>query len=505
MNRQPSERRASLPIHIGPSLLVIGAAAAVLFATPEAVRRIGHARTEVDIVQASQRLAGGTVLDQLNDAYRDIARTVEPSVVHVGTSGRIASRNGMQPYLSSGSGWVYDEAGHVVTNAHVVDGAARVQVQLHDGSTHEAEIVGMDLRTDIAVLRVDDAMLHPSLRGDSDSLEQGDQVFAFGSPFDFRFSMSKGIVSGLGRIAGLEDIDYENFIQVDAAINPGNSGGPLTDVRGRVVGMNTAIATGRGNAVGQGQFAGIGLAIPMTMIESVVDQLIDTGEVAKGFLGVSVAPTEFASVAAERDSLFAFVAENFQGQGALITSVSRGSPAESGGLTVGDVILAIDGHRVTSRELVPALISSRRPGDRVAFEIWRGEPTNNRFGTRTVEIVLDRLPPETNNEGIIRGLRMMGLRKLDTHDARYAQEMGVPLRRGVIVLDVDDDSALQETLPEGTIIIGVMSQPVANLDDFYIRTGRVLLQLGRGMRIRDLMLNVVGPDGSEQMVPIPLR
>ena len=497
--------RQAPSIHWVPSLLVAGAAAAVLFAAPEAVRRIGHAGTEREIVQASQRLSGGTILDELNQAYRDIARAVEPSVVHVSTSGRLASRAGMQPYLSTGSGWIYDADGHVVTNAHVIDGASRIQVQLHDCTTHEAELVGMDLRTDIAVVRVDAALVHPAIRGDSNALEQGDLVFAFGSPFDFSFSMSKGIVSGLGRIAGLEDIDYENFIQVDAAINPGNSGGPLTDVRGRVVGMNTAIATGRGNAVGQGQFAGICLAIPTDMIESVVDQLIGTGEVAKGFLGVSVAPLEVAEAVASRDPDLAFVSENFRGSGALVTAVTADGPAERGGLRPGDVIVSIDGQRVTSRELVPALISSRRPGDQVAFEIWRGDRMAGTHGNLVLEIVLDRLAPEINNEGIVRGLRQMGIRRLDTHSESHANRLGVPYRRGVIVLDIADDSMLQEAMPEGTVIVGVMSQPIGNLDDFYTRTGRIFVQMGRGMRIRDLLLNVVGPDGTEQIVPIPLR
>jgi serine protease Do len=158
---------------------------------------------------------------------------------------------------------------------------------------HSAEVVGSDPLTDIAVIRIDAGTQIGATRHDNFAdVEQGDLVFAFGSPLDFRFSMSSGLVSGMGRSAGIMSTrrraGYEDFIQVDAAINPGNSGGPLTDARGRVIGMNTAIATDVQNPDGTGRFSGIGLAIPLPMIESVVQQLLDTGEVRKGFLGISV-------------------------------------------------------------------------------------------------------------------------------------------------------------------------------------------------------------------------
>ena len=243
--------------HAGPGLVALAAAAVALVATPALVRRANDAQASADIERASlvletpfraadagvepvaarkplatddappagaevDEFAGLSFLEAFNRANRAIAKLVEPSVVHVSTLATMQRRNFAAPYASSGSGWIWDEDGHVVTNAHVVEGAERLQVQLFDGELREAELVGLDLRTDIAVIKVAAGGLHPSRRGSSGDVAQGDLVYAFGSPFDFRFSMSTGIVSGLGRSAGLADIDYENFIQTDAAINPGN-------------------------------------------------------------------------------------------------------------------------------------------------------------------------------------------------------------------------------------------------------------------------------------------
>ena len=278
----------------GPSLIVMATALAVLLGGPLAVQRLTEANTKARIIQASRSLAENGILEELNQAYRDIATLVEPSVVHISTEQRMQDRWGnQQETTSSGSGWVYDNEGHIVTNYHVIKDANRIQVQLHNGLLRESELVGFDQTTDIAVIKVSSAGMNPAaLAKEDDEVKQGDLVFAFGSPFDFRFSMSSGVVSGMGRHVGVirderrRSNGYENFIQVDAAINPGNSGGPLTDVRGRVIGMNTAIATGRRSSLEEGQFAGIGLAIPIDMIVPVVDQLISTGVVTKGYLGI---------------------------------------------------------------------------------------------------------------------------------------------------------------------------------------------------------------------------
>ncbi|MCH7602395.1 MAG: trypsin-like peptidase domain-containing protein, partial [Planctomycetes bacterium] len=233
----------------GPSLIVLATAMLVLFVGPSAVRKLTYESTRTQIIQASNRLEGNNVLEQINQAYRDIAMMVEPSVVHISVQHRIRGRT---VAISSGSGWIFDEKGHVVTNYHVIRDAERIDVQLDAGELRVADVIGYDDTTDIAVLKIAEGRLHPAQLADpQEAVQQGDLVFAFGSPFDFRFSMSSGVISGKGRSVGVirnqagGNAGYENFIQVDAAINPGNSGGPLTNFRGQVIGMNTAIATGR--------------------------------------------------------------------------------------------------------------------------------------------------------------------------------------------------------------------------------------------------------------------
>ena len=519
--------------YAGPSLVVLVAAAAALVAAPFAIRRAHDSQASADIVLASRVLEGGAaapladapprtgsgsaddpgagaevdapILEQINRAHRAIARLVEPSVVHVSTLTTMQRRMFTAPYASSGSGWIWDADGHIVTNAHVVESSERVQVQLFDGELRDAEVVGLDLRADVAVLKVASGGLHPSLRGDSGTLEQGDMVFAFGSPFDFRFSMSSGIVSGLQRSAGLADIDYENFIQTDAAINPGNSGGPLTDIRGRVIGMNTAIATGRGNSVGQGQFAGIGLAIPMSMIESIVTQIIETGEVRKGFLGVGLMSLDAARAGARSNRLLASIANDFKGEGAVVREVNEGSPAADAGFEFGDVITAIDGQKVTSDGAVPAIISSKRPGAAVEFDIWRIDPEQ---GAGTVQKLtaklgeLDsaaRLAPYLPN-----ALRAAGIEEFSTATDARAKKFGVPFRRGVILEQIRDDAEIASQVPEGSTIVAVFDQQVGSIDEFYTRVNRAVAGMGRVPGFQ-LPLRIVVPDGSVVQVVVPVR
>ncbi|MSR41676.1 MAG: PDZ domain-containing protein [Phycisphaerales bacterium] len=458
----------------GPALVVLAAVGAVLVAAPTVIRNSNEAETLTNVRAAAQRLEQTDVLALINQAQRDIATLVEPSVVHVSTETTAQRRRFSESYASSGSGWIWDEDGHIVTNAHVVDGADRIQIQLHDGEVRSATLVGLDLHTDIAVLVVSTGRLHPSRRGDSDAIRQGDQVFAFGSPFDFRFSMSRGIVSGLGRSAGLADIDYENFIQTDAAINPGNSGGPLTDIRGQVIGMNTAIATGRGNSVGQGQFAGIGLAIPIAMIDSVVSQIIEMGEVKKGYLGVSVASITLLRSGGRIDNAsLRAIAKDFKGEGAAVSFVSEGSPAAKAGLLVGDVIVALDGKKITEDGQIPAIISSKRPGTTVQFSIVRPNAATNALDELQLTATLAELDPALRaSPALLAALRRAGFESLVTSNAASAARLEATHHPGVLIEDLREGSDVDRVLDEGDAIIGVMGQPIQTIDELYARVQR---------------------------------
>jgi len=489
--------------HIGPALLVVAAALLTLVAAPMAYRGYRAARTDAEVREAAARLAQNPALEQMSQASRDLARIVEPSVVHVSTAGASRGRSRGGAFSSSGSGWIWDEAGHIVTNAHVVDGASSIEVQLYDGERREAKLVGMELRADVAVLKITASGLRPAMRS-NDEPQQGELVFAFGSPFDFRFSMSSGIISGVGRTAGLADLDYENFIQVDAAINPGNSGGPLTDIQGRVIGMNTAIATGRGSSLGQGQSAGIGLAIPMEMIQSIVGQIIETGEVRRGFLGVSVSAISELPFLRRGDSAPAYeaIARGFQGDGAIVTTVVRGSPAAEAGLRPGDVIVSIAGVRVTAPKQIFAIVGTQTPGSKVRLDVWRPDPATGTGARLDLEAVLVQNDPQTSYGSVGMDVRAAGLMKLATATPGLCREWNVPPRRGVIIEEVAPRSPAAAVLAAGAVIVEADGQSVSTLDDLYTRLTRA--REPGWNRLAEVRLTVIDADGGRREVALPL-
>lgn len=362
-------------VSFGPALIVLLTTALMLFAAPAVVKRVGYAQTSARVTLARHALQEDDILLRINEAVRNVARSVEPSVVHIDVRRRGTG--------STGSGWIYDSQGHVVTNAHVVAGAIGFRVQLSDGRLINATLVGADDYTDVALLRLNERDgIVPAIRATGEPPEQGDRVFAFGSPFGFKFSMSEGIVSGLGRSprTAMDIGGYTNFIQTDAAVNPGNSGGPLVDVQGRVIGMNVAIATGS-NSEGtvEGQSAGISFAIPLATIESVVEQLTSGGKVARGYLGINYNSGQVARVESGGE---------FKAVGIRVTGVAEDGPAARAGLRTNDILVAIDGQRLHTSEVLRSIVAAGRPGRQLQIEAYRdGTPL-------TLHVVLGEFPRE---------------------------------------------------------------------------------------------------------------
>lgn len=341
-----------------------------------------------DVTQSEQdarrQIGAGSrsVAEQLSSAFGDVAESIRRSVVSISALQRTPPQTTQNPFGQDpllrrffgdqwmqippenqegairqglGSGFILDREGHVVTNHHVIGNASEVRVTLWDERTVDAEVVGGDPKTDIAVLKIEADDLHPVEFGDSEALRVGEWVVAAGNPFGLSSTITTGIVSATGR-ARMGLTDYEYFIQTDAAINPGNSGGPLVDLQGRVVGINSAIFTRSGGSMG------IGFAIPVAMANPVIDSLIRTGKVVRGFLGVMI-----QDIDQDLARSFGFDRAN----GALVGDVTEDSPAEEAGLRQGDIITHFNGKQVEDVAQLRMEVAGTAPGAEVEIEIFR--------------------------------------------------------------------------------------------------------------------------------------
>ncbi len=324
------------------------AAVAALSSAAVAIPLSRAAAPAASPVAAAQPAPASVEIQPGDSLVAAIAKQVGPSVVRIDVQG--------QRGTGSGSGVIYTADGTILTNAHVVDGAARVSVTLPDGSRQPAEVLGADTRSDIAVIRIDATDLPvPSFA--TVTPQVGDDAVAIGSPFGLDGSVTSGIISAVNRTVGTPGAPLVDVLQTDAAINPGNSGGALVDGEGQVIGINTAILSpGGGND-------GIGFAIPIGTARGIADQLIEHGEVRHAFLGITG-----QDVNADVAELYNLPVDS----GAVVVTVAPGTPAETAGLERGDIITAIDGDTVRSMQELAGRITRYAPGDEVTLAVQRG-------------------------------------------------------------------------------------------------------------------------------------
>ena len=314
-------------------------------------------------------------------SFADLAEKLMPSVVNIASTQTIKTTSNPFPFefpegspfedmfkefnrpserkaTGLGSGFIIDEKGIVVTNNHVIQGAEDIVVSVNGSKEYQAKVIGKDPYMDLAVLQIEsDEKFIPVSFGDSNKARVGDWVIAIGNPYGFGGTVTTGIISSRNRDIGLTR--YDDFIQTDASINVGNSGGPLFDLNGKVVGINTAIiAPGRSGSIG------IGFAIPANSASKVIEQLLEFGETKRGWLGVRIQLV--TKEIADLEKL-----EN--PEGALVASVSEGSPADKGGIRAGDIILEFDGKKIDTMRTLPKLVAQTKVGKRVAVKIWRNQ------------------------------------------------------------------------------------------------------------------------------------
>jgi serine protease Do len=398
-----------------------------------------------------------SVAKALSNAFADIAEKVSPSVVTI-TSEQVYKHPGMEafkdyqdmlprqfwPFLpdrdremrstSLGSGIVISDDGFILTNNHVVEKGENIKVQLQDGEEYEAEIIGTDPKTDVALIKIKAKNLRAIKFGDSDKVRVGEWVLAVGSPFSGNLSqtVTQGIVSAKGR-SEVNLVQYEDFIQTDAAINPGNSGGPLVNLDGELIGVNSAIASRSGGS------QGIGFAIPINLVNRIVEDLRSNGRVTRAWLGVYVQPVD-ATIAKTFDL------ENTRG--ALIGQVVKDGPADEAGLKQGDVILEFDGQEVVNSSQLPLLVSTQRPDQKKKMKIMR----DGKFKNITVK--LGEMPEETSASGPVTSSKgNMGF-KVETPSSDRLRYYGFSSgTEGVLVSSIDRDSeAFKKNIRVGHVI-----------------------------------------------------
>jgi len=406
------------------------------------------------------------LLTKTGDAMAEVAAAVKPSIVNISTTRTVKISGGMNPFFedpffrhffgerqqpkerkSAGlaSGVIVSSDGYIITNYHVVKDADEIKVTLTDKREFSGKVIGSDAKTEISVVKIEATGLSAMQWGDSDALRVGEIVLAVGNPFGLNQTVTMGIVSATGR-ANVGIADYEDFIQTDAAINPGNSGGALVNVKGQLVGINTAIFSTSGG------YQGIGFAIPSNMVKSIMDSLVKKGKVVRGWLGVSI-----QRITPELAKQFNLSGEN----GALVSDIVENSPAEKAGLKRGDVIVEYDGKSTDDPNQLRNMVANTLPGEERTIKVLR----DNKM--ITLKVTMGELPAELQQaetgeyQNVLRGVSVQDI------TPEIAKQLNVPVRiKGVIITDIDENSPATGILMQGDVIQQINRKNVTGLKDY---------------------------------------
>jgi serine protease Do len=444
-----------------------------------------------------------------NDAFVNVAETVKPSIVQIRVVSSVPQQsndmfrfffpfrdqeNVPRDRISGGSGVIISEDGYILTNNHVVKNATKVEVGLLDKREFEAEVVGTDPLTDLAVIKIDADNLTSSYLGNSDELRVGQWVMAIGNPLSLASTVTAGIVSAMGRdiriIENDEGYGIEAFIQTDAAINPGNSGGALVDLTGSVIGINTAIAT---NGMSS-SYIGYGFAIPINLARSVAEDLITNGRVSRGYIGVQIE---------EVDADLARAVGLDKPMGVMIQRVVEDGAASKEDIETGDVILKIDDKEINAANQLQAYVATRRAGDEVNLSIWRDGEEISRIVTLKGREDEDEAEPLADNrrekseekvEVVEKEFEDIGMTVKNLSQAEYDT---YKLENGVMIASVKRFSkAESQRLGRGVVIVEVDKKIVDSVDDF-----EEAIDAKRG---KAALLKVAYRDGSTRLVGLDI-
>jgi len=476
-----TQGKVSLAVVIGGAFLagiLFATAGANLFGAGDMVGTSGQAAaldgsTAINVEQQATGDQETISPAALETSFTKVAESVNPAVVQIQAE-KVVERRLMNPFRGTpfedffggprgeperrqglGSGVVIRSDGHIITNYHVVENADQLSVRMQDGTQYDAEVVGTDAFSDLAIISVDaDEDLTAISFGDSNQLRTGQWVLAFGSPLspELNNTVTAGIVSAVGRLQQTAGQGAQNFVQTDAAINPGNSGGPLVNLRGELVGINTAIASNTGG------YQGIGFAIPSNTVKRVATQIIEEGEVRRAFLGISYQPASNSLIENE----------DLPKGSVIIRSVTEGTAAAEAGLQSGDVLTHVDGTPLDESLQIANLIASKQPGDEVSLRVLKRSGETESL-TVTLGSRDQGMTASTEESGPSQDEMMDELGfSVQNVTPEIARRLGLDDTRGVVITDVDQSNrqVREAGLQPRQVILQMAGQDVPDVDTF---------------------------------------